>query len=89
MELLIEILIELILEGSIELGSNKKVPKIIRYPLVLLIILFFIVVIFGVIILGITSLDKNIWAGILLIILGSMLLIAAIIKFKKIYIVKR
>lgn len=34
MEIVFEILIELILEGTMEASKNKKVPKIIRYPLI-------------------------------------------------------
>ena len=85
MEYLIEILIELILEGSIEISSDEKVPNWIRYPIILFIVLLFTVVIFGMIILGISILKENIYAGLFLIIIGFILLILGIIKFTKKY----
>lgn len=88
MDLLIEILFDLILEGSIELSSNKKVPKIIRYPLIAIIILFFAVVIVGIFVLGIFSIKENIAFGIVLILLSLFFFVASIIKFKKVYVNK-
>ena len=89
MEFLIEILLDLLLEGSIEISSDKKISKFIRYPLIVVIILFFAVVIFGILILGIASLNENIYLGLLLIIISLIMLISAIIKFRKIYIERK
>ena len=89
MELLIEILLELVFEGSIEISSNKKVSKWIRYPLIVLIILFFMIVILGLLILGIIMLDENVYAGIFMIAITIILMISAVIKFKKIYLDKK
>ena len=89
MEFLIEILWDLLLEGSIEISSDKKISKFIRYPLIVVIILFFAVVIFGILILGIASLNENIYLGLLLIIISLIMLISAIIKFRKIYIERK
>lgn len=89
MEFLIEELLDLILEGSIEISSNKKVPKWIRYPLIVIIILFFSVVIFGLLILGITLTKENLLGGILIILLSLILLIGWIVKFRKIYFNKK
>ena len=52
MDLLIEIILELILEGSIEISSNKKVPKWIRYPLIFIITALFLTIIIGILFLG-------------------------------------
>ena len=52
MDLLIEIILELILEGSIEISSNRKVPKWIRYPLILILTILFSIIIVGIFILG-------------------------------------
>ncbi|MBR1376369.1 MAG: hypothetical protein IJ565_00940 [Bacilli bacterium] len=89
MEILIELILELIVDGSIEASSNKTLPKWIRYPLIIFLILFFgfvYIVIFGT---GILILKENMIAGILLIIIGMFLLISSIIKFKKVYINKK
>lgn len=89
MELLFEIILDLILEGSIEASLSKKVPKIIRYLLIVLICLFFIIVILGLFIVGISFLDKNIYASLFMICISVVMLITAIYKFKKVYIKKR
>lgn len=85
MEILIELLIDLLLDGSIELTSNKKVPKFIRYPLITIIVLFFLIIILGLCIIGILLFNKNIYASLLIIIIDIILLIGSIIKFRKIY----
>lgn len=89
MELLIEILLDLIFEGSIEISSNKKVPKWIRYPLIVLITLFFIIVIIGILILGILLFNENIYASLIMIILSLVILVSGITKFKKTYIERK
>ena len=89
MELLIEILLELIFEGTFELSSNKKVPKWVRYPLIAIIVLFCAIVIFGLLIIGIRILNENIFIGIVLILISLILLIRAIKEFKNKYMDKR
>ena len=89
MELLIELLLELIVDGSIEVSSNKKLPKWIRYPLIVFLILFFGLIYLFIFGIGILMLKENIYAGILMIVLGIVLLIFGVIKFKKIYLTKR
>lgn len=85
MDLLVEFILELILEGSIEIVKIKKIPKFIRYPILGLIILFFSTIIFGLIILGILFLKKNILFGLFIIILGLIFLISSIFKIKTQY----
>lgn len=86
MEFLTQLLLELILEGSIEISTNRKVSKWIRYPLIVLISSFFIAI-FGLILLvGILCYKENIYISLFFIILSFVLLINGIIKFKKLYI---
>ena len=89
MEFLIEAILDLILEGSIEISKNKKVSKWIRYPLLVIIILFFAIVIFGILLLGILLIKTSFIGGLLIILIGLLMLISSIIKFKKIYIEKK
>lgn len=90
MEFIFEFLAELILEGTIEITKNTKVPKIIRYPLILLIILLFLTVSLLIIFGGVLAYQKiNKIYGILFIIIGIIFLIASVIKFKKIYLIKK
>ena len=88
MEYLFEFIFELALEGSIELSKSKKVPKFIRYPLIVFIILFFLAVIGLIFLTGILILKENIMAGIFFIIIGMFMLVMSIIKFKKVYLKK-
>lgn len=88
MEFIFEILADLIIEGCFEASSNKKVPKIIRYPLIALIVLFFASVIFGIFILGISLWNKNIYGSLFIILLSIIMLIVAVYRLKKIYIEK-
>lgn len=90
MDFLIEILLELVFEGSIEISSNKKVPKWIRYPAIIFISLFLGVVIFGLIGTGIyVIVNGNIPVGTMILIIGLVLLTFTIIDFRKKYIDKK
>lgn len=90
MEIIFEILIELILEGTVEASKNKKIPKVVRYPLIFIIVLLFIGVIGLVLFTGILAYQKiNRICGILLIITATVLVISSIIKFRQIYLTKR
>lgn len=85
MEILFEIVLEFILEGSIEVLSNKKIRPIIRYPLIVFIISFFGGFVIGLFIIGLFVWNKNIFAGLLIIILSIVMLICIIYRFKKVY----
>lgn len=56
----IEFLLELLLDGSIEVSKNKKVPKWIRYPIMILLILLFSLVLLFIIYLGLSILRDSI-----------------------------
>ncbi len=86
MDFIFEILLDLIIEGCFEASTNKKLPKIIRYPLIALIVLLFISVIGGIFILGISLWNKNIYGSIFIISISIILLIAAIYRLRKMYI---
>ena len=89
MEFLIELVLELIFEGSMEISSNRKVPKIIRYPLIGLIFLLFLFV-FGIILfVAIISYKESIILSILFIIIDIFLVIGFIKKFKELYLSKK
>lgn len=80
-----EFIVELLLEGSIEISSNKKISKWIRYPLI---VLFFLSVICLILFLGISLFNKNILGGLFVIDIGIILLILSMVKFRKVYIKK-
>lgn len=58
-----------------EISSNKKISKWIRYPLILFIILFFSIVIIGLFVLGLIILKENILFGLFIIVLSLFMLI--------------
>ena len=89
MDFIIELVIELLLEGSIGISSNKKVSRWIRYPLILFIVTLFAGIILLMLYLSFSLLNKNALAAILILIISLFLLISAIIKFKKIYVEKK
>lgn len=84
MEYIIEFILDLVFESSVEI-SKSKVPKYIRYPLIVIVTLFFIIVIGLIFLVGILSLKENIFLGIFFILVGILLLLMSIIKFKKTY----
>ena len=89
MDFILELVIELLLEGSIEISSINKVSKWIRYPLILFIVTLFAGIILLMFYLGFSLLNKNALVAILILIISLFMLISAIVKFKKIYIEKK
>lgn len=78
MDTAIEILLDLIFEGSLELLKSKKVPKWIRIIIAFIFISFLV----GIISLGIMILDESILGGIIIIFVGLFLLIGITIKIR-------
>ena len=89
MEFLIEFLVELILEGSMEISEDEKMPKWLRYICLTIVTLVFGAVIVGLFVLGIYVGKENIYAGIFFILIAFILLILGIFKFERKYIEKR
>ncbi len=92
MEYLLEFILEIALEaseiateGSFEAGKNKKIPKYIRYPLIVIISLIYIAIIGLILVAGILSLKDETLVGIILILIGLSMLIVSIIKIRKMY----
>lgn len=85
MEFLLEFILELFLEGSMEVSSNKKISKWIRYPLMILVILFFVSVIGLIFFTSIISFSTNKLLSIFIFIIGIILLVGTIMKFRELY----
>ncbi len=83
MDMLLEFLFELVFEGIVELGTNRKVPNYIRWPLVILLFLFFAGVIGGLFLIGIMLLKENLLVGILMMGLGILFLIGLIFRIRQ------
>ena len=89
MDFLFELLFDLIADGTFELSKSKKVPKYIRYPLIVIIVLFFIAAIGVTLLAGLLSLKENLLLGIIFIALALFLLIMGVVKFRKVYIIRK
>ncbi len=89
MDILFEIVFDLVFEGCFELSSNRKVPKWIRYPLTVLISLFFIFVIAMLVGFGIVLFSESVLIGLLFEGLAVFILIGSIVKFRKIYLSRK
>ncbi len=86
MELLIEFLFELIFEGSIELAQSPKVPKWIRFILIVILMTFILGVIFGIGTVGVIAImkgEKGI--GIFLLAVTAILVGGCVYKFIELY----
>ena len=83
MEYVIEFILEFIFEAGMEASRSSKVPKYIRYLLIVLISLFFVFVIGFIIFTGILSLKEHVIAGILLISIGVFMLVVCIRKMMR------
>ena len=83
MESIIEIILELVLEGSIEASKSSKIPKPVRYLITAMIVLLFIAFIGFIFWVGVIVLNDNIPAGIFLILMGAVMTLLGVIKFIK------
>lgn len=85
MEFIAEFLFELLFEGSMEISTNKKVPKWIRYPLICLVALFFLSITILLLIVGISIWNKSILASLFVVAVSIFLLVGSILKLKELY----
>ena len=85
MDFIIELIFEFLFDGMLETSKSNKVPKFIRYPLIVIILLFFVLVIGFIFIVSILAFKESIIAGILLIIIDLFLFVGSIYKFRKEY----
>ena len=85
MEYLVEFLLELVLEGSIEVSKSPKIRKPIRRLFLIIIALFFLFTIGIILFTGILVIKENQILGFLLLLLGFLILTLSIIKFKEMW----
>lgn len=84
MELLFEFLGEIFFEGIIEIIKNKKISKWIRYPLFLLISVFYLMLVALIVVLSFRNFTTNHILGIFLILISLFLVILYFIFVRKI-----
>lgn len=88
MEYVLEIILELILDGCFEVSRCKNVPKYVRYAMLAIILLFTVAVLGLIFFAGFMSLKENALVGIILILIGLLMLAAGAKKLRKIYLAK-
>lgn len=89
MDFFIEFFVELLLEGCIELGTNKKVPAIIRYPFLFIICFCILLLLGGLLFLSLVFWKENIWFSIFLVMVDLILILSLVIKIRRFYYEKR
>lgn len=85
MEYIIELLLELVLEGMMESSKSDRLPQGLRYLLIALLSLFFVGIIGILFFIGRITIQENIIVGLLFQLLGLSFLIASILNFKNVY----
>lgn len=86
MDFIIELILEIFLEGSMEIIKIKKIPKYIRYPLIALITIFFTTIIVGMFTIGIMLIKENFYGGLFIMLVSLILIIGAVSKVQALYI---
>ncbi len=89
MDIIIELILELIFETSVEASKSNKVPKPIRIFLISLILFFFIGVVALFYLVGILVIKENLIGGIIMLAFATFMLFLAVYRFRKMYIEKK
>lgn len=83
MDLIIECIGEVIIEGAFEIIKNKKISKWIRYPLAVFLTLVYSSIIALILYIAILALKKNILITIVLLLVVIFLIIGTISYFNR------
>lgn len=83
MELLIESISEFIIDGIILIIKNKKISKLIRYPLAAILLLLYFAVIGLMLYLTFELSKENLFFSFLCLLLSVLLILSLIIGIKK------
>lgn len=82
MEFLFELIFELLFEGTIEMLPNKKIPKWIRFPLGIIVLLIIVAGIGICYLCGFLALKENMLFAIICFVLATILTFSFVMKFK-------
>lgn len=89
MDFILEFLLELVVEGGMEASGNRKLSRWIRYPLMILTILFFAAVIGLVFFIGVYMYREEPLASAILFLVGILLVVGAVAKIRQLYFTKK
>lgn len=85
MDYIIELLVELLLDGIFDITDTKTTPKLLKYPLIILILFILLGITAVIITTAILTLKEIPTLGVLLIIIGISFITYACLRFKHIY----
>ncbi len=85
MDIILELLIDLILEDGLKASKNQKIPKVIRYFILALVILLYAFIIGIAVWFGIEELKENVAVGVGILIFAAVFAVFCIIKFINVY----
>lgn len=83
MEFLIEFIGEFLFEILFETGSDKKISKWIRYPILVILITFYIAIVIGLAAISISLAKENILMSIFFIIVDIIVILGVMKLLKK------
>lgn len=83
MEEIFEIVLELLIEGSLALCRNKKISRWIRWPIFIVLVLFLAAVIVGIFLFGVYMFHQNIAVSFLFLAVALFLLGGCVWTFIK------
>ena len=85
MEFLMELVLELLFEGSVEASRNKNLPKPVRYLAGGFIAIWVLAIISVIFLLGMDVIKENRAGGITLIAVSLAFTVFCVLKFRKVY----
>lgn len=88
MEDLVEFVLDLVLEGGLEMTKNENIPKVVRYIILGIILLLFIFIIGIIYLTAFLILKQSIIGFAFFFLLATFMIVSMVIKFKKEYIKK-
>ena len=80
MDTVLELLLDLFLEGGMEVSKSKQVPKYIRYPVLALVFAILVACLELILLIGIAELRDSAFLGLLLI---ALAVLAAFVVFRR------
>lgn len=88
MEYILELLVELLLDGKFEITDKKSTPSWLKYPLIVIILFILLGIIVVILLTGILTIKDTPLLGILIIIIGILFITYTILKFIHIYTIR-
>ncbi|MBE6940573.1 MAG: hypothetical protein E7457_07140 [Ruminococcaceae bacterium] len=89
MEFIIELILEIVFDLGVEASMSRRVPRWVRYILIVLLSLAVLALIGLILFVAAAVMKETLWGGLLLMVIAVVLLVSAVIKFRKNYLCRR